>query len=106
MRVWTGSTFLLIVKKNEVVDRLWSLASGLHRRLRSQLELPRQPSEGCSIGALGPVERGEGMWSMRRSSNMIEIDVWPLLAPLFTIHFWILFGSLPGIRFGTHFRSS
>ena len=33
----------------------------LHGRLRSQLELPRQPSEGCSIGALGPAGEDELM---------------------------------------------
>ena len=34
----------------------------LHGRLRSQLELPRQPSEGCSIGALGPVPPLDRLW--------------------------------------------
>ena len=33
----------------------------LHGRLRSQLELPRQPSEGCSIGALEPAGSDELM---------------------------------------------
>ena len=46
--------------------------------MRTQLELPRQPSEGCSVGALGPREAGERLWSRRRGSNIIKIDGWPL----------------------------
>ena len=75
--------------------------------LRTQLELPRQPSEGCSVGALGPGEHGDRLWSRRRGSNTIKIDGWPLPGPcgptLSARHFWTHFGSLLGIQFGTHF---
>ena len=74
--------------------------------LRTQLELPRQPSEGCSVGALGPVVYLDRLWSRRRRSNIIKIDVGPLplgagqLVP--SAYFWVHFGSLLGVSYGTH----
>ena len=49
------------------------------------------------------------LWSRRRGSNIIKIDIWPLPGPsvptLYPPHFWTHLGSLQGIRFGIHFWS-
>ena len=35
-----------------------------------------------SVRALGPGEDGDRLWSRRRGSNIIKIDIWPLPGPL------------------------
>ena len=55
----------------------------LHGRLRSQLDLPRKPSEGCSIGALGLLASGDRFLSRIGGSNIIdnELDLRGASAP-------------------------